>query len=617
MNERHKPLCVVDFYTEQGKLSARGTNIEQNKMDDDVVSVQTTRDMGADAPTFSIILSRRNRWDKFVRPNDLLEIKMSRPPERLTTVFVGLVDDCRKSISLQGDTPTRTVTVTGRGLNKALIVFDMGIVPEADFSTSIGWLVSKGITLAGATVDQVLRSVWDTIARPFINYKWSNSSSYFDKVATIFLSKPKMVLLDDSNLLNYQGSLWSFFKEVSEEPFYETFWEVIEDVPTFISRPTPFNKDTWSDLKTYDITDNNVVYEELGVSDLETYTLYSVGAKATFSDSDPYKTFGKFPLWYPPYFDKYGIRRLHKESAYLAVAEATDASSPELMQTLQEDLFNWNIKNNSFLNGILILKGEARYTIGSKLKYTSIEDGTEYVFYITSVSHNFVNFGSYTTQLSVTRGCEESTRFDSPVGSFEEYIGCGLSDYSGGTTEAETKRLQFLSTQLGQSIAISASGGIVNGTHPSQVYVEPGQSPSSEALSCAELAIDIKNNGVNGRKITYLFGGTGIESGYADCTQFTSYVYQKISGKYIGRTSGAQVLQGQPVKKEDLIPGDLLIFKDTYNSSHIYGASHAGIYIGNNKFIHLSGDDYKGTVQEGDLTSAYYTKHWLMGRRIL
>src|SRR5690606_17943287 len=112
----------------------------------------TSRDMGADAPTFSITLTRRKDWHKWVGSNDLVAIMMRRPPESMATVFIGLVDDCRKSVAISGDSVERVTTVTGRGLAKAFVQFDIGAVPEADYSDpSMGWLASRDIILGGST----------------------------------------------------------------------------------------------------------------------------------------------------------------------------------------------------------------------------------------------------------------------------------------------------------------------------------------------------------------------------------------------------------------------------------------------------------------------------------
>ncbi|UNY49034.1 secretory antigen SsaA-like protein [Bacillus phage SP82G] len=68
-----------------------------------------------------------------------------------------------------------------------------------------------------------------------------------------------MVLLDDSSIINYEGSLYSFLKEIAEPPFYELFFKIVANVPMLVARPTPFNPEEWNKLKAHKITDDDVV----------------------------------------------------------------------------------------------------------------------------------------------------------------------------------------------------------------------------------------------------------------------------------------------------------------------------------------------------------------------
>lgn len=111
-------------------------------------------------------------------------------------------------------------------------------------------------------------------------------------------------------------------------------------------------------------------------------------------------------------------------------------------------------------------------------------------------------------------------------------------------------------------------------------------------------------------KVKYVFGASSPQSGKSDCSGFTSYVFKKASGKSIGRTTLEQVKKGKKVAKKDLKKGDLVFFQGTYRK----GVSHVGIYIGSGKFIHCSSS--KG-VTTSKLNDAYYTQHWMQGRRIL
>lgn len=114
-------------------------------------------------------------------------------------------------------------------------------------------------------------------------------------------------------------------------------------------------------------------------------------------------------------------------------------------------------------------------------------------------------------------------------------------------------------------------------------------------------------------KVKYVFGADDLDGGKADCSSFTQSIYEK-NGINIGRDTEAQWTgQGTKVSKDDLQAGDLVFFKNTYNSNHTDGVSHVGIYTGNGKFIHCSSS--KGVV-ESSLDSSYYQEHYLGAKRI-
>ena len=62
-----------------------------------------------------------------------------------------------------------------------------------------------------------------------------------------------------------------------------------------------------------------------------------------------------------------------------------------------------------------------------------------------------------------------------------------------------------------------------------------------------------------------------------------------------------------------LQPGDLVFFCDPSRSGG-KAASHVGIYIGSNQFIHASSGG--GKVQIDSLSKAYYAKYYVGARRL-
>lgn len=108
----------------------------------------------------------------------------------------------------------------------------------------------------------------------------------------------------------------------------------------------------------------------------------------------------------------------------------------------------------------------------------------------------------------------------------------------------------------------------------------------------------------------YVYGGSS-PSGF-DCSGFTSYVYKKF-GYNLSRSSVDQANDGTKVNKDDLQPGDLVIYKN----QSLTKIGHVGIYIGNNKMIHASEPGVGVTITDIDSKAYKYPQRFVMGRRII
>ncbi|SEN44707.1 Cell wall-associated hydrolase, NlpC family [Amphibacillus marinus] len=103
--------------------------------------------------------------------------------------------------------------------------------------------------------------------------------------------------------------------------------------------------------------------------------------------------------------------------------------------------------------------------------------------------------------------------------------------------------------------------------------------------------------------IPYLWGGTST-SGF-DCSGFLQYVFSENSIT-IPRTVADIWNQSSHVDQASL--GDIVFF-ETYKK----GPSHAGIYLGNDQFIHASASN---GVTISNLTESYWQQRYLGSRRI-
>jgi cell wall-associated NlpC family hydrolase len=96
----------------------------------------------------------------------------------------------------------------------------------------------------------------------------------------------------------------------------------------------------------------------------------------------------------------------------------------------------------------------------------------------------------------------------------------------------------------------------------------------------------------------YRWGGRSPDSGF-DCSGFTMFVYSTV-GLELPRDLGGQLESGRWIEQDELIPGDLLIFANTYRR----GISHSAVYLGDGQFVHAN-DESTGVV-----VSTFANPYW-------
>ncbi|MBK1439410.1 C40 family peptidase [Parapedobacter sp. ISTM3] len=105
----------------------------------------------------------------------------------------------------------------------------------------------------------------------------------------------------------------------------------------------------------------------------------------------------------------------------------------------------------------------------------------------------------------------------------------------------------------------------------------------------------------------YRLGGTTKKG--VDCSKFAYELYDKVFNTTLGHNSRNIYTQVNPIRKEELKPGDLVFFK--IRSRNI---THVGVYIGDDKFAHASSS--RG-VMISDLNEAYWKRYYYNGGRML
>jgi len=107
----------------------------------------------------------------------------------------------------------------------------------------------------------------------------------------------------------------------------------------------------------------------------------------------------------------------------------------------------------------------------------------------------------------------------------------------------------------------------------------------------------------------YVWGGSSPSTSF-DCSGFVSWVLNNCGVGWNVGSLGASGLLGicTRVSSANAQPGDLIFFQGTYDTT---GASHVGIYVGNNMMIHC-GDP----IQYTSIATSYWQEHFLAFGRL-
>ena len=176
-------------------------------------------------------------------------------------------------------------------------------------------------------------------------------------------------------------------------------------------------------------------------------------------------------------------------------------------------------------------------------------------------------------------------------------LGFDPGEADGRFTKATRKALR----KFQKKYKLKETGNLDNATYEELKWQTEAKEYGGNVASTKILKTAAQYKGV-----PYVFGGT-TPRGF-DCSGYVQYVFAK-HGIRLTRTADTQAREGKFVSKKNLKPGDLVFFT-TYEP----GASHVGIYAGNNLFWNATSS--RG-IMLSNLTDSYWGPRYYTARRIL
>ncbi|MEK0362774.1 C40 family peptidase [Pseudomonas sp. CBC3] len=133
-----------------------------------------------------------------------------------------------------------------------------------------------------------------------------------------------------------------------------------------------------------------------------------------------------------------------------------------------------------------------------------------------------------------------------------------------------------------------------------------------ESYKLPALADSVLERGFTLVGTPYRYGGSSTRTGF-DCSGFVGFVFRKEAGLELPRSTREMIKVDAPkVARSELEPGDLVFFNDRGRGR----VSHAGIYIGDDQFIHSS-SSRSGGVRVDSLNDKYWRASFMQAKRVL
>ena len=414
--------------------------------------VQTTKSVREPAGGFTITLSDKRHSKALdtlyalIEPMDMVEIRFAHDPssykkgEELPVIMRGLVSSVTRPESIGQGKPDRSVTITGQDFGKILQILFIFYLNNSAVGDNVLHEFAFFHKYASAddaknkSGNEFAQGVLDEVINPYLKRfsSFANGASVGAKVINEWSLKSSIdgavspYAVASFNNVSLHAMLCSLL-DVGR--FNEMFTEDTADGVTLVIRPNPFLDASGKPIQGIEperisISDKEIVSHNVSRSDNGVANYFWVVNSRWFMMSNEEaqtaaQTGEKENYILDTYLNSqsafYGIRKMEVETM-LGPPDGTFSEAPkkEDIPDSTKHLSDWidrrrkiladsNKDNVIFESGSIQVEGNERIKAGTLLVVTRA-NSLPYVFYVVKVSHSYLPFRGFITDLQVERG---------------------------------------------------------------------------------------------------------------------------------------------------------------------------------------------------------------------